>query len=208
MAVAEDWSYTFTEASAANPIPTSSINIPDAPLTLTLSDFFSSYLGSGSLYAGTLRPNVNVGNGGTWTIKFTVTNRSDEAVTIDAITLDAYALKSSGVAQSTDNYKRDINFTVTGDIEAAVVHSFGNPDPGNEVYGWDTNPVITLATPVEIGAGKDLSFTLKVSENVSEGCYIGLSGATISTIPAVPEPATATLSLLALAGLCARRRRK
>ena len=30
----------------------------------------------------------------------------------------------------------------------------------------------------------------------------------VSTTPAVPEPATATLSLLALAGLCVRRRRK
>ena len=40
-----------------------------------------------------------------------------------------------------------------------------------------------------------------------EGKYIPVTTVTLST-PAVPEPATATLSLLALAGLAARRRRK
>lgn len=37
---------------------------------------------------------------------------------------------------------------------------------------------------------------------------LAISGVVSTAAPAVPEPATATLSLLALAGLCARRRRK
>ena len=40
-----------------------------------------------------------------------------------------------------------------------------------------------------------------------EGNYVPVTTVTLST-PAVPEPTTATLSLLALAGLAARRRRK
>ncbi len=43
--------------------------------------------------------------------------------------------------------------------------------------------------------------------NSWEGQYIPVTTVTLST-PAVPEPTTATLSLLALAGLAARRRRK
>lgn len=41
----------------------------------------------------------------------------------------------------------------------------------------------------------------------SGGTTINVSGVSLSYVPAVPEPATATLSLLALAGLAARRRR-
>ena len=43
--------------------------------------------------------------------------------------------------------------------------------------------------------------------NSWEGNYVPVTTVTLST-PVVPEPATATLSLLALAGLAARRRRK
>ncbi len=48
--------------------------------------------------------------------------------------------------------------------------------------------------------------------NVVNGNLVATVGATVTAVggstPAIPEPATATLSLLALAGLCARRRRK
>ena len=43
------------------------------------------------------------------------------------------------------------------------------------------------------------------NENTST---VGVKNISVASTPAVPEPATATLSLLALAGLCARRRRK
>lgn len=47
-----------------------------------------------------------------------------------------------------------------------------------------------------------------VFSNISEGYSITYSGGTDGTVYLTPEPATATLSLLALAGLAARRRRK
>lgn len=68
----------------------------------------------------------------------------------------------------------------------AVTNSFGANIPG----GWGTYKSNGI--------------------NSWEGQYIPVVGLTLSTPGAtesVPEPATATLSLLALAGLCARRRR-
>ena len=53
------------------------------------------------------------------------------------------------------------------------------------------------------GASRDLA--LVVSKVSGNGSFVGLTGASFAVIP---EPATATLSLLALAGLAARRRRK
>lgn len=93
---------------------------------------------------------------------------------------------------------------------------------------------ITLGTDTFMGASKNESLTLGNTELTYVGCYDGIAAAKYAvgdngnkvavarvgygadkglylvgkaTAP-VPEPATATLSLLALAGLCARRRRK
>ena len=65
-----------------------------------------------------------------------------------------------------------------------------------------TNEVLGLSGGWE--AGEDLSAFLNNVEYSVDGSSIVLSG----QFAAVPEPATATLSLLALAALAARRRRK
>ena len=168
-----------------------------------------------SVYANTLTPSTNVGNGGTWSISFAINNNSTEALTLKGITFDAFAYNNGGSAQNSDTYTRDITFALSGDAETSVVHSFGNVDTSGDgyadVYNWDTNPTLTFDAPVEIAAKGYASFTLTVSESDSQGCFIGLTGATLNTpapTPAVPEPTTATLSLLALAGLAARRRRR
>lgn len=49
----------------------------------------------------------------------------------------------------------------------------------------------------------DMNVTIALTEDVTNGVFFGLQ-----SISYIPEPATATLSLLALAGLAARRRRK
>ncbi len=58
----------------------------------------------------------------------------------------------------------------------------------------------------DISLGGDTGSSYRINETVHSISY-GLVTVTPST-PSVPEPATATLSLLALAGLAARRRRK
>ena len=58
------------------------------------------------------------------------------------------------------------------------------------------------------GATATISGVSQVDMTPAWGKEAPLVKLSVSTTPAVPEPATATLSLLALAGLCARRRRK
>ena len=68
---------------------------------------------------------------------------------------------------------------------------------------WGTAVTNSFSTQIPGGWG-----TYKGSGiNSWEGNYVPVTTVTLST-PAVPEPTTATLSLLALAGLAARRRRK
>ncbi len=66
-------------------------------------------------------------------------------------------------------------------------------------------------TAENITVGEDGTLTLTIAGtgvNYGRTPLNSLSLTQTSVAPAVPEPATATLSLLALAGLCARRRRK
>ena len=60
-----------------------------------------------------------------------------------------------------------------------------------------------------LGANSTVTVTIDAAKapNETDGFYVALQGGSIS-YQVTPEPTTATLSLLALAGLCARRRRK
>ncbi len=65
--------------------------------------------------------------------------------------------------------------------------------------------------PTELTVNGDIIYSAYVYDNTSldtDANRIALSKQAMALVPAVPEPATATLSLLALAGLAARRRRK
>lgn len=71
-------------------------------------------------------------------------------------------------------------------------------------------------TPIFIQAGDTVTLTVTAAHDpeYNDGHYVGLAAARFNVTvpepsePAIPEPATATLSLLALAALAARRRRK
>ena len=73
---------------------------------------------------------------------------------------------------------------------------------------WGTSVTNSFSAQIPGGWGTYTSSGL----NSWEGIYVPVTTVTLSTpvsaAPAVPEPTTATLSLLALAGLAARRRRK
>ena len=81
----------------------------------------------------------------------------------------------------------------------------------------DTGSTISLAFPnysttsiIKTGYVIDLADVVLLdgtSDEFNEG-VTGISHASITYTPTIPEPTTATLSLLALAGLAARRRRK
>lgn len=163
----------------------------------------------GGAYSNAIRPNANIGAGASWTLTFTLTNASDEDISINAITLDTFLYNKSGNDQSGGAGPHTINYSLTAGASSASVNAFEYTNAN-----WDnSNPTLTFDTPIVLSAsdGKDggldeVSFTLMVSEAASAGTFVGLTGATFSG-QVVPEPTTATLSLLALAGLAARRRR-
>lgn len=158
-----------------------------------------------SVYAGTLTPDADVGSGNSWSVSFDILNYSDESLTLGCVTLDVFAYGMDGTALDSDFLPREVTLTLNGAADASVTHAFTNLEAATTVYNWDSNPTLTFASPLVIEAGGYASFDLTISEvSAPEGSFIGLSGATLHT---VPEPATAMLSLLALCGLFARRRR-
>lgn len=178
--------------------------------TLTSSNWSLTLADGGALKSTTansseLRPNTNVGTAQGWSLALTLTNNTSEAVTINSLTLDTIIYNSDGVYQGLDT-DRDFVFTLSyGDIEK----SSGNLTIGGNGTSSPTNGVVTLAldSAIELAANGSIDMDLDVAKGTNNlGCFLGLKA--ISAETTVPEPTTATLSLLALAGLAARRRRK
>lgn len=168
---------------------------------------------------GFLSPDVNVGNGGSWSFTFTLTNNYTESVTLNSIDLGVVMFTMSGSAQ-TASVSRSATFTLSWDGSGSV--STSDVLRGNGSYssvnvdGTSTKPSLDLSgSALTLEAGASKTFTLTASRFDSgnseqmQGCFYGLRelGFDISST-CVPEPTTATLSLLALAGLASRRRRK
>ena len=157
-----------------------------------------------------LRPNINVDSGNSWTLDFTVSNSGANDLTVNSITLSAFAFNGSGDVQANN---RNFLFTVSaGDTEIATdenLYIAGNSSNGQSL-------TITLTDSLTIAAEDSMTFSIMVeqganatnAEGVGRGAYLGLNTVTFNGTMPVPEPTTATLSLLALAGLAARRRRK
>lgn len=171
----------------------------DCPLTFVLSTT-ESYK-STTYQPGTFTPDSNVGSGDDWTLNFTVTNKGEEAITISDITPGVFSFTSGGASQG-DNTSRPIILSLSGDITGETNYT----TKGTSATAGSLAPVkLTLDSDVDIDAGKSISFALNVKENNTESTYIGLASATVAIIP---EPATATLSLMALCGLAVRHRRR
>ncbi len=98
--------------------------------------------------------------------------------------------------------------TLTPSESLAGVPRHQTEDITNSV-GSGSGAVVSFSpaatTTLEAGT---YTFSLKIANNDTDGYFTGLGSASVNYTAAVPEPATATLSLLALAGLAARRRRK
>ncbi len=176
---------------------------------LSSSDWSLTKADGGDLVSTTtnsaeLRPNVNVGTDQGWSLDFTLTNNSAEAMTFNTLTFDTVIFAGNGGYQGYST-ARDFKFTLTyGDNSLTTgnwtISGNNSSTPDNGVVTFNLESAITL------DASEDVTFTFDVVKgNSNPGCFLGLK--TISAV-SVPEPTTATLSLLALAGLVARRRRK
>lgn len=210
-----DWTATFTtsDTSAKQTIEDYSASFEtNAPLTIVLTGgeinngetnhAVGTYT-TGGAFTSSIRPNANTGNGASYTLNFTLTNNSSENVGITAITLNAFTYNSSGSLQG---YTRTVKFEIIGGIIGSADVTFTGDQPQSiNLTLNEYNEAAFLA------AGDSIDFSLAVSKGTStdteavKGTFVGLKGATFTLIP---EPATATLSLLALCGLAARRRRR
>lgn len=98
---------------------------------------------------------------------------------------------------STDVYTRGVYGTEKVDGMSDSVLLSG----GEVKIDFADNPVVLLDNTV-------YSLSLDVERTVNDGYYLGFGNVSLNGSAVVPEPATTALSLLAFAGLAARRRRK
>ena len=180
--------------------------------SLTMTDITCNYGYKGTnVNPGTLTPNQNIGNGAgnSWTLTFTLNNTTAADIVLSSITLDTFLFNGGGNAQSADTYARPVAYTLTSGADTVATTTVACANSGQN---WEDNAVLSLGEGVTLAAGSSATYTLTVSNaqtGTTYGTFVGIKGATITgETPAIPEPTTATLSLLALAGLAARRRRK
>ena len=186
----------------ANPQATTSFYQPETTGASLTSQTFTgvSNQKTGSNYVDSfLSPNINVGNGNAWSVSlsFTVT----EAVTVDY----TFNLKlGDNVLASCSN--SNLTYLGTGDVNAgssqqASVGTLGQLGGSSGIHEEGTlNQAVTLS------AGN--TYTLELSLNrgqETQGYFVGLGAIELNTIP---EPATASLSILGMAALMMRRRRR
>ncbi len=119
---------------------------------------------------------------------------------------------------STVLYTGELDTVTYKGTTSTAAFSVGTTDGHLSIANGSGAATTYTTTGVTLTAGQEYKLTLTVAkdtstyENLALGIgAIGLNGTVVSTPApggAIPEPATATLSLLALAGLAARRRRK
>ncbi len=179
--------------------------------------------------ASTSMPSVIISSGAKWQYTLTFTPVAD--ITTGSITV---ALGIGNAEADSNSEKSDMSIGVpfivntTGTLSSSgfdspiAVQATGtnsreqsgaytlNDDWTAITQGSGTILTYDLGGSKTLTANQEYSFSVSVECGVdplqpSKVCRVGLAGIRFN---AVPEPATATLSLLALAGLAARRRRK
>lgn len=202
--IATTSSYTKLEVSAWN-------------LYNTASNEELTSMTTGSAFQTSLRPEINVGTGNSWTLTFTISNDTDENFSLSSITLNAFTFNSGGNGQY-NTTSRDFIFAVyeEGETRNSLYvdeepRSLTGPATPNSTTISEAPHELTFdfSKELELVAQSSVTLSLVVSDGsaaTDDGCYIGATSMSIAG-QVIPEPTTATLSLLALAGLAARRRR-
>ena len=199
-----DW---LTEVSAA------AINVTGSN-TFTSTDYTNSFFTVAT----------NVGNGGTYDYVLTFTFAKD--VDLSGFSIDFLLHSGAGAAQPV-NRTLAYDLTLTNATETLVSYTdqsittttgrtSGDATYKGVAYNADGSineetklgtAAYTLPESVFLAAGTEYKLTIaNIAKNDSgQGTFVGIGNIAMDVIP---EPTTATLSLLALAGLAARRRRK
>lgn len=137
------------------------------------------------------------------TMNFTITNNGNEAITLDKLNIQGYCINGDG--GNKNGSVTEMSFTMQLFSEGTAISEATSISlkTGNNVSGGD----LPLTTYKVIEADESANISLTISHAVGFNTYFGLTGGSV-TYSTIPEPAAATLSLLALAGIATRRRRK
>ena len=158
-----------------------------------------------------LTPNTNVGSGTPWTATFNFADVNKALTSLDSITLDVVLFSSTGEYQSSQaTWSGDISFTATimDSTTASQLGTFAYTLTPGQGKGSTPFEITLTGASVDLTNVSAFDMELKLTETLQSGTFAGLASMGFTGTPAIPEPTTATLSLLALAGLAARRRRK
>ncbi len=167
-----------------------------------------------------ITPNTNVGNGSPWVAEFTFTDVNEALTSLDSINLDFVLFDSSGAYQTNQaSWSGSLTFTAT------ITNSATSEELGTFTYTLTAANDDNAATDKIYGIGSDvfdrtlegssidltgvssINLKLETSETLSAGTFVGVKSMGLTGNAVVPEPATASLSLLGLAALMIRRRR-
>lgn len=169
---------------------------PTAETTTTLDFKDTSASNWKEFSKGELLSNQILGdNNKTIIFTFSITNDSSELVTLNSFNVTAFAANDSG-DKIGSNRGETLILTFGGNSAKEISTTL--------VAGQKVQVEFEFTQPVELAAGQQVDVNLQVRRNGNQ-FYPGFSSVSVK---GTPEPATATLSLLALAGLASRRRRK
>ena len=153
--------------------------------------------------ASLFTPDVNVQTnaGGAWNAGMTFTNTGSQGCSISSVKMTMIAFNVDGDAQPNNR-----TFSLTLNIGGQEKNVTLTIESGKASSGKDVT--LTFDEPVELGAGQSLDFSV-IARRTSEtaGSFFGIKSMEFQGDLLVPEPATASLSLLGLAALMMRRRR-
>lgn len=208
----DGYSFVFNNSELTMTDITSSVTQKDIQDITLGSDPDAFIVNESSAYT----PGVNIGtNAGTWTLTFTLSNTTESTFSVEAMKLDVFLFNNGGAKQQDDGKDRAVAFTLSV-LDGETSTQIGSVTMPGYKAGQYYNVTMDLTEVYTLEARDSVVFALKAADGNNEtvnGTFVGLSAVGFATshipdTPAVPEPATATLSLLALAGLAARRRRK
>ena len=183
-------------------ITTGSDFLEDASVTLTTP---STAL-SNNLAADLLVPNLQMnGNETGWTVTFSFTATQD--IVLSSLSLGFQFVNASGERHSnTDTKAGTATVTLTaGDSSATADLSFERVQADKDGTPTADIQEASFNTPVTVSAGETFTLTVNAKAPNTGGTFLGLSQLNLQG-DTVPEPATASLSLLGMAALLLRRR--
>ena len=161
---------------------------------------------------------TNVGNGGSYVYSVTFA-LTEEATSLTLSDISAgFVIQSANGNAQTNNRWATYNWQLTSGIgeNVTTLVNYATNDSWSQASGSTGTLTMNLGeSGVTLNAGETYTLNLKITgvnnaENVvdTNGGFVHIGTITANVTQIVPEPTTATLSLLALAGLAARRRRK